>query len=97
LSWRTSTAWRTGHDGPAVRVLTEAADAALRTRQGDIAAAERSPGLSGIAVMRDTVRLSLRDLATLVVAVSDNAAVLPAADAVIGTAARIAVDALRAL
>ena len=45
-----------------------------RTRQIDVTAAERTPGLSGIAVMRDTVRLSLRDLATLVVAVSDNAA-----------------------
>lgn len=45
-----------------------------RTRQIDITAAERTPGLSGIAVMRDAVRLSLRDLATLVVAVSDNAA-----------------------
>ena len=45
-----------------------------RTRQIEITAAERTPGLSGIAVMRDAVRLSLRDLATLVVAVSDNAA-----------------------
>jgi beta-lactamase class A len=45
-----------------------------RTRQVDIPAAERTPGLSGIAVMRDAVRLSLRDLATLAVAVSDNAA-----------------------
>ena len=45
-----------------------------RTRLIDITAAERTPGLSGIAVMRDAVRLSLRDLATLVVAVSDNAA-----------------------
>lgn len=45
-----------------------------RTRQIDIAPAERTPALSGIAVMRDAVRLSLRDLATLVVAVSDNAA-----------------------
>ncbi|WP_370370323.1 serine hydrolase [Catenulispora sp. GP43] len=45
-----------------------------RTRQIDVSAAERTPGLSGLAVMRDAVRLSLRDLATLVVAVSDNAA-----------------------
>lgn len=45
-----------------------------RTRQVEIPAAARTPGLSGIAVMRDAVRLSLRDLATLVVAVSDNAA-----------------------
>lgn len=45
-----------------------------RTRQIEIPASARTPGLSGIAVMRDTVRLSLRDLATLVVAVSDNAA-----------------------
>lgn len=45
-----------------------------RTRQIDITAAGRTPGLSGLAVMRDAVRLSLRDLATLVVAVSDNAA-----------------------
>lgn len=34
LAWRTSTAWRTGHDGPAVRVFAEAADAALRTHAG---------------------------------------------------------------
>lgn len=45
-----------------------------RTRQVDVPAAGRTPGLSGIAVMRDAVRLSLRDLATLAVAVSDNAA-----------------------
>ncbi|MBS2548193.1 serine hydrolase [Catenulispora sp. NL8] len=45
-----------------------------RTRQIDIPAAERTPGLSGLAVMRDAVRMSLRDLATLVVAVSDSAA-----------------------
>lgn len=45
-----------------------------RTRQIEIPAEARTPGLSGIAVMRDAVRLSLRDLATLVVAVSDNAA-----------------------
>ena len=45
-----------------------------RTRQIEIPASVRTPGLSGIAVMRDTVSLSLRDLATLVVAVSDNAA-----------------------
>ena len=45
-----------------------------RTRQIEIPAAERTPGLSGLAVMRDAVRMSLRDLATLVVAVSDNAA-----------------------
>lgn len=45
-----------------------------RTRQIEVPAAERTPGLSGLAVMRDAVRLSLRDLATLVVAVSDNAA-----------------------
>jgi len=45
-----------------------------RTRQVDIPAAGRTPGLSGIAVMRDAVRLSLRDLATLAIAVSDNAA-----------------------
>ncbi|GAA1980927.1 serine hydrolase [Catenulispora subtropica] len=45
-----------------------------RTRQIEIPASARTPGLSGIALMRDAVRLSLRDLATLVVAVSDNAA-----------------------
>lgn len=45
-----------------------------RTRQLAVTPAERTPGLSGIAVMRDTVRMSLRDLATLTVAVSDNAA-----------------------
>lgn len=45
-----------------------------RTRQIEIPTEARTPGLSGLAVMRDAVRLSLRDLATLVVAVSDNAA-----------------------
>ncbi|MFD0637843.1 serine hydrolase [Catenulispora yoronensis] len=45
-----------------------------RTRQIEIPAEARTPGLSGIALMRDSVRLSLRDLATLTVAVSDNAA-----------------------
>lgn len=45
-----------------------------RTRQIEVPAAGRTPGLSGLAVMRDAVRLSLRDLATLAVAVSDNAA-----------------------
>lgn len=53
----------------------EAASGRLdRTRRIEIPASARTPGLSGIAVMRDTVSLSLRDLATLVVAVSDNAA-----------------------
>lgn len=45
-----------------------------RTTQIEIPAEARTSGLSGIAVMRDAVRLSLRDLATLVMAVSDNAA-----------------------
>lgn len=34
LTWRTSVAWRPGHDGPAVRVFAEAAFDALRTRGG---------------------------------------------------------------
>ncbi|MBW8806622.1 MAG: LysR family transcriptional regulator [Catenulisporales bacterium] len=34
LAWRTSTAWRAGHDGPAVRVFAQAAMAALRTHAG---------------------------------------------------------------
>ncbi|MEV0848302.1 serine hydrolase [Streptomyces sp. NPDC049954] len=34
----------------------------------------RSPGRTGLSVMRDAARLSLRDLASLAVAVSDNAA-----------------------
>jgi beta-lactamase class A len=45
-----------------------------RTRQIEIPAGERTPGLTGIAAMRDAVRMSLRDIASLAVAVSDNAA-----------------------
>ncbi|MFD7017802.1 serine hydrolase [Streptomyces sp. NPDC059161] len=40
----------------------------------DIPAAGRAPGPTGLAVMRDAARLSLRDLASLTIAVSDNAA-----------------------
>ncbi|GGU14024.1 MULTISPECIES: serine hydrolase [Streptomyces] len=40
----------------------------------DIPAEGRSPGATGLAAMRDAARLSLRDLATLAVAVSDNTA-----------------------
>ncbi|MFE9123523.1 serine hydrolase [Streptomyces sp. NPDC007172] len=40
----------------------------------DIPAGARAPGPTGLAVMRDAARLSLRDLASLAVAVSDNAA-----------------------
>ena len=43
LSWRTSTAWRAGHDGPAVRIFAEAADAALRTHAGMYAATMDRP------------------------------------------------------
>ncbi|MEY9932368.1 DNA-binding transcriptional LysR family regulator [Catenulispora sp. GP43] len=43
LSWRTSTSWRAGHDGPAVRVFAEAADAALRTHAGMYAAPAERP------------------------------------------------------
>ncbi|WP_175439030.1 serine hydrolase [Streptomyces vilmorinianum] len=43
-------------------------------RPVDIPAEGRSPGATGLAVMRDAARLSLRDLATLTVAVSDNTA-----------------------
>lgn len=43
LSWRTSAAWRTGHDGPAVRIFAEAAEAALRTHAGMYAAAAERP------------------------------------------------------
>lgn len=44
------------------------------TRPVDIPATPRTPGVTGLAVMRDPARLSLRDLATLAVAVSDNTA-----------------------
>ncbi|MEU8522098.1 serine hydrolase [Streptomyces sp. NBC_01216] len=40
----------------------------------DIPAEGRSPGSTGLAVMRDAARLSLRDLASLAIAVSDNTA-----------------------
>ncbi|MGW2862206.1 serine hydrolase [Streptomyces sp. NPDC001205] len=40
----------------------------------DIPATGRAPGPTGLAVMRDAARLSLRDLASLAIAVSDNAA-----------------------
>ncbi|WP_406508273.1 serine hydrolase [Streptomyces sp. NBC_00212] len=40
----------------------------------DIPAGGRAPGPTGLAVMRDAARLSLRDLASLAIAVSDNAA-----------------------
>ncbi|MFB7371339.1 serine hydrolase [Streptomyces sp. NPDC056222] len=40
----------------------------------DIPAEGRSPGATGLATMRDAARLSLRDLAGLAVAVSDNTA-----------------------
>ncbi|ACU70370.1 transcriptional regulator, LysR family [Catenulispora acidiphila DSM 44928] len=43
LSWRTSTTWRAGHDGPAVRVFADAADAALRTHAGMYAASAERP------------------------------------------------------
>lgn len=43
LSWRTSTAWPAGHDGPAVRVFAEAADAALRAHAGMYAAPAERP------------------------------------------------------
>jgi DNA-binding transcriptional LysR family regulator len=43
LSWRTSTAWRAGHDGPAVRVFAEAAEAALRAHAGMYAAPAERP------------------------------------------------------
>ncbi|MGF1429875.1 serine hydrolase [Kitasatospora sp. LaBMicrA B282] len=44
------------------------------TRQLDVPAAGRTTGTTGLAVMLDAARLSLRDLAYLTVAVSDNAA-----------------------
>ncbi|MEU3375139.1 serine hydrolase [Streptomyces sp. NPDC006711] len=40
----------------------------------DIPAQGRTPGPTGLAVMRDAARLSLRDLASLAIAVSDNTA-----------------------
>ncbi|MCX4823662.1 class A beta-lactamase-related serine hydrolase [Streptomyces sp. NBC_01142] len=43
-------------------------------RQTEIPAGARSAGPTGLGVMRDAARLSLRDLASLAVAVSDNAA-----------------------
>ncbi|MEV7603096.1 serine hydrolase [Kitasatospora sp. NPDC089797] len=44
------------------------------TRQVDVPATGRTPGGTGLAAMLDPARLSLRDLAYLTVAVSDNAA-----------------------
>ncbi|WP_329623022.1 class A beta-lactamase-related serine hydrolase [Streptomyces sp. NBC_01255] len=44
------------------------------TRPVDIPAEGRAPGATGLSVMRDAARLSLRDLASLAVAVSDNTA-----------------------
>ncbi|MFE1905952.1 serine hydrolase [Streptomyces gardneri] len=44
------------------------------TRPVDIRAEDRAPGATGLSVMRDAARLSLRDLASLAVAVSDNTA-----------------------
>ncbi|MFB7447212.1 serine hydrolase [Streptomyces sp. NPDC056194] len=44
------------------------------TRPVDIPAEGRAPGSTGLSVMRDAARLSLRDLASLAVAVSDNTA-----------------------
>ncbi|MEU6879285.1 serine hydrolase [Streptomyces sp. NPDC046712] len=53
----------------------EAAHGRLDLRRPvDIPAEGRSPGATGLAVMRDAARLSLRDLAGLAVAVSDNTA-----------------------
>jgi DNA-binding transcriptional LysR family regulator len=43
LSWRTSAAWRIGHDGPAVRIFAEAAETALRTHAGMYAAPVERP------------------------------------------------------
>ncbi|MGW2250649.1 serine hydrolase [Kitasatospora sp. NPDC001660] len=43
-------------------------------RQVDVPAAGRTPGRTGLAAMLDAARLSLRDLAYLTVAVSDNTA-----------------------
>lgn len=43
LSWRTSTAWRTGHDGPAVRIFAEAAETALRLHAGMYAVPAERP------------------------------------------------------
>ncbi|MEV6395760.1 serine hydrolase [Streptomyces sp. NPDC051907] len=44
------------------------------TRRVEIPTSGRSPGPTGLAVMRDAAALSLRDLASLAVAVSDNTA-----------------------
>ncbi|MER7844132.1 serine hydrolase [Kitasatospora sp. NPDC096077] len=44
------------------------------TRQVDVPAAGRTPGGAGLAAMLDAARLSLRDLAYLTAAVSDNTA-----------------------
>ena len=43
LSWRTSTAWRAGHDGPAVRLFAEAAESAVRAHAGMYAAPAERP------------------------------------------------------
>ncbi|MEV3854249.1 serine hydrolase [Streptomyces sp. NPDC050095] len=62
----------------------------------------RTPGPTGIAAMLDTARLSLRDLAYLMMAVSDNAAAdlllaRVGLDAVNRTTARLGLDATRAV
>ena len=43
VTWRTSTAWRSGHDGPAVRIFAQAAEAALRTHAAMYEAAAERP------------------------------------------------------
>ncbi|MEU8513967.1 serine hydrolase [Kitasatospora sp. NPDC048722] len=58
-----------------VTLFREAAEGRIDlTRQVDVPAADRTPGRTGLAAMLDAARLSLRDLAYLTAAVSDNAA-----------------------
>jgi beta-lactamase class A len=66
---------------PVLVALYRAADAGRLdlTERIHLAAADRTPGVTGLATLHDDAELSLRDLAKLMITVSDNAA----ADAVL--------------
>jgi beta-lactamase class A len=66
----------------------EAEDGRLRLDEAVRVSSERTPGLTGMGAMHDEGELSLRDLALLMITVSDNAA----ADAVLG---RVGLDAVQ--
>ncbi|MFF7457241.1 serine hydrolase [Kitasatospora sp. NPDC008115] len=72
------------------------------TEQVECPPGDRAPGPTGLAAMLDTARLSLRDLAYLMMAVSDNAAAdlllaRVGLDAVNRTTDRLGLDATRAV